>query len=215
MSSYVRPRIDAPVFRDADGEVIDYGRRWIGRPPPETYSVDTHPERFAPLHTVADALITHLVAAYDVRVFDSVDAAADLLRLNGEIVRAVRLQPSDSGCAAITFVYTPYPGILMHAGVLHDFFYPSCGCDACDSSWESEADELERQVFAVVGGRYRESIDGGLRPGVEFTLTYPNGSTSGRIRAAELPADRVKAAKTVLRIRPDGWAPWPRVAEAS
>lgn len=215
MSSYVRPRIDAPVFRDADGEVIDYGRRWQGLPPSETYSVDTHPERFAPLHTVADALITYLVATYDVRVFDSVDAAADLLRPNGEIVRAVRLQPSDSGCAAITFVYTSYPGILMHAGLLHDFFYPSCGCDACDSSWESEADELERQIFAVVGGRYRESIDGGLRPRVEFALTYPDGSTSGRVRAAELPADRVKAAKPILRIRPDGWAPWPRVADIS
>ena len=66
MSSYVRPLIEAPVFRDADGAVINYGSRWHGSPPEDTYSVDTHPERFAPLHVVADALIGLFVLAVGV-----------------------------------------------------------------------------------------------------------------------------------------------------
>ena len=44
--------------------VIEYGNRWASRggtPPEDSYSVDEHPERFAPLHTVAAALIDYLV----------------------------------------------------------------------------------------------------------------------------------------------------------
>jgi hypothetical protein len=68
VSAYQRPSIDARVFRNADGLLIDYGNRWAGSPPEDTYSVDTHPERFAPLHEVADALITHVCDSYDVEV---------------------------------------------------------------------------------------------------------------------------------------------------
>lgn len=57
MSSYLRPAIDSPVFRDDDNQVIDYGCRWPDSPPDDAYSVDRHPERFAPLHRVADALV--------------------------------------------------------------------------------------------------------------------------------------------------------------
>src|SRR5690606_12708315 len=71
-----RPEIDAPVFRDADGRVIDYGNRWSGSPPEDTYSVDTHPERFAPLSVVADALVDHLRETFEVEV-DAEEIAAD------------------------------------------------------------------------------------------------------------------------------------------
>ena len=153
MSSYVRPLIEAPVFRDADGAVINYGSRWHGSPPEDTYSVDTHPERFAPLHVVADALIAHLRETYDVEVDEGVEVAADLLRpAFHDVVRAVRIRPNDPKCASLTLVFTAYPGIYMHAGLLHDFHYPVCGCDACDSNWEAEADELEQRVFATVSG---------------------------------------------------------------
>lgn len=79
MSSYVRPSIDTPVFHDTDGQVVNYGNRWGGPPPEESYSVDTHPERFAPLHAVADSLIAHLRDTYDVELMESAEAAADLL----------------------------------------------------------------------------------------------------------------------------------------
>lgn len=49
----------APLFTDK----LPPGQ---GSPPEDTYSVDTHPERFAPPHTVAEALIGHLRETYDV-----------------------------------------------------------------------------------------------------------------------------------------------------
>ncbi len=215
MSSYQRPSIDAPVFRDADGEVIDYGNRWDGSPPEETYSVDTHPERFAPLHTVADALIAHLCNAYDVHLTAGEETAADLLRPAPDVLRVVRIQPNDPACAALTFVFTSYPGIFLHAGLLHDFHYPLCGCDACDSNWAAEADKLERQVLAVVAGHYREDIEPGRRPWVEYAFAYPNGASSGRSRAQDFPAERLKAAKPILRNLTEGWAAWPHAPSDS
>lgn len=214
MSPYARPSIDAPVFRDADGQVIDYGGRWPGSPPDESYSVDTHPERFAPLHTVAEALILHLQDTYDVHVVEAAETAADLLHPAGDVVRAVRIRPNDPACAALTIVFTAYPGIRMHAGLLHDFHYPVCGCDACDESWEGQAGQLEEQVLAVVGGHYRESIGLGPRPWVEHSLSYPEGADRGRSRARDLPADRVKAARSVLRKLSAGWAAWPRAVSS-
>lgn len=212
MSSYLRPSIDVPVFRDAYGKLIDYGNRWSGSPPNEAYSVDTHPERFAPLHTVADALIAYLRDTYDIQVIEGEETAADLLHPAPEVVRAVRIRPNDPACAALTFVFTAYPGIFLHAGLLHDFHYPACGCDACDSSWVAEADRLEQQVLAVVTGYYREGIERGLRPWVEYAFSDPDGGTSGRSRAQDIPAQRLKSAKPILRNLTEGWAAWPHPA---
>lgn len=209
MSTYARPPIATPVCRDADGQIIDYGRRWDGSPPEDTYSVDAHPERFAPLHAVVDALIAHLEAAFDVEVAEGDELAADLLHRCTDVVRAVRVRPNDPACAPLTFVYTGYPGIALHAGLVHDFSYPVCGCDACDSTWEAEADELERYVHGVVTGHYREDVERGFRPWLGHAITYPGGSASSRSRARDLPADRVRAAVPVLRKLPDGWRAWP------
>ncbi|MEV7692852.1 DUF6226 family protein [Microbacterium sp. NPDC089189] len=221
MSSYRRPAIDAPVFRDEHGEVIDYGRRWTGSPPEHTYSVETHPQRFAPLHTVADALIAHLRDTYDVHIDEGVEVATDLLRPPfNAVLRAVRVRPNDPACAPLTFIFTDYPGLHLHAGLLTDFLYPVCGCDACDSTWEAEADGLERHVLAIVAGDYRESIERTPEPWVTFSLTYPDDiGTSpagtghgGRSRADDIPAARVSEAEPRLRSIPAGWAPWPRAA---
>lgn len=215
MSSYVRPAIDAPVLRDADGRMIDYGNRWGGLPPEETYSVDTHPERFAPLHTVADALIAHLRDTYDVDVDEGTETVADLLHpAYHDVLRAVRIQPNDQTCASLTFVFTAYPAIHVHAGLLHDFQYPVCGCDACDSNWWAESDDLEQLVLAVVTGNYREKIKHGIRPWVEHAYTYPGGANSSRSRAKDFPVARLRAARIILRDLPDGWAAWPRSASA-
>ncbi len=215
MSSYVRPSIDSPAFHDADGQVIEYGNRWGGSPPEETYSVDTHPERFAPLHTVADALIAYLRDTYDVQLSEGEEMAADLLHPAPEVVRAVRIRPNDPACAALTFVFIAYPGIIMHAGLLHDFHYPICGCDACDSHWAAEANELEQQVLAVVTGHYREGIERGLRPWIEYAFAYPDGASSGRSRASDLAAERLKSVTPILRNHSEGWAAWPHAAADS
>lgn len=217
VSSYVRPSIDAPIFRDADGQVIDYGNRWDGSPPEDTYSVDTHPERFAPLHTVADALIAHLRDTYDVEIDEGVELATDLLHPSyHDVVRAVRMRPNDPACASVTLVFTAYPGIIMHAGLLNDFPYPVCGCDACDSNWQAEADDLERQVLAVVTGHYRETIQRRERdPWVGYAFTHPDGANSGGSREQGISPERLKAAESTLRTVSGQWAEWPSKAASS
>lgn len=212
MSVYVRPTIDASVFRDRAGHVIDYGNRWAGPPPDDTYSVDTHPERFAPLHTIADVLIRYLRDTYDVDVDEGADTAADLLHPSyHDVVRSVRLRPRDPHCAPLTFVFTAYPGISLHAGLLNDFPYPICGCDACDSTWAAEADKLERHVLAVVTGGYRESLE--LRDGdpwVGFAFTYPDGRSSGGSLQQGAAPERLEAAWATLQDLSGGWSVWPR-----
>lgn len=210
MDAYVRPSVEAPVFYDSDGQVINYGNRWNGPPLEDSYSVDTHPQRFAPLHMVAEALITYLADTYDVEITKGKEPSKDLIYPAPQALRAVRIQPKNPRCATLTFVFTSYPGIFVHAGLLHDFHYPVCGCDACDSTWNLEADELESQVLAVVTGHYRETIERGFRPWVEHAFTYPEGAESGRTRAQDIPAQRLKAATPTLRSLSEGWAPWPR-----
>ncbi|KQU07289.1 hypothetical protein ASG56_07110 [Rhodococcus sp. Leaf7] len=209
MTSYVRPTIDEQVFRDSDGRRIDYGNLWADSPPESAYSVTEHPERYAPLHTVADALIEHIRVTYDVEIDEGPEAAAELVRPHRDATRAVRIRPNDSTCATLTFVFTSYPGIGMHAGLLHDFYFPSCGCDACDSTWQEEADLLERQVFAVVTGNYREKVERGNRLWVEHSFTYPGGGNSGKSGAGGIPAARIDAADRILSALPGGWAAWP------
>lgn len=211
VNSYVRPSIHAPIFRDTDGHVIDYGSRWDGSPPEHTYSVDTHPERFAPLHTIADALIAHLRDTYDVEIEEGVEAAGDLLHPSyHDVVRAARIRPNDPACASVTLVFTAYPGIYMHAGLLNDFHYPVCGCDACDSNWQAEADDLEQQVLAVVTGHYHETIEQrDLDPWVGFAFTYPDGARSGGSREQGISPERLKAAESILRNVSGQWAEWP------
>ncbi|MEV8272276.1 DUF6226 family protein [Microbacterium sp. NPDC077184] len=169
------------------------------------------------MHAVADALIVHLRETYDVEVDDDAETAGDLLHpAFHDVVRAVRIRPRDPKCASLTFVFTTYPGIYMHAGLLHDFPYPICGCDACDSNWEAEADELEKQVFAVVSGNYRETITRGLRSWVGYAFTYPDGtSTGGPSRSRDLPTERYTDAAPILRDLPHGWAPCPRSISGS
>lgn len=51
---FVRPELTPRDYRDADGQAIDYGNRWgTGSPPENSYSVETHGERFEGLHEVA------------------------------------------------------------------------------------------------------------------------------------------------------------------
>ncbi|MGO1801716.1 MAG: DUF6226 family protein [Microbacteriaceae bacterium] len=211
MFSYCRPRIEPVVFRDAEGDVIEYGGRWRAEPPTDSYSVTSNLERFRPLHAVADALIAALILDQDVIVEDDVDMASDLMHHRDDVVRAVRLSPIDSAAAPLTFVFTSFPSVLIHAGLMHDFFYPICGCDACDESWERMADSMEWDVAAIVAGGYSESAD---RASVSFRLVGENGTRSGSGRGEDAPADRLAAAEPRL-VALDGWSAWPDAAAAS
>jgi hypothetical protein len=213
VNRYVRPAVVEQTYRDADDAVIEYGHRWgSDGPPPDSYSVDSHPERFAPLHDIATALIEYLQRSYQVEVTDDLDCVQDLTRPRTDAVRAVRLAPARAESAVLTFVFTAYPGVIVHAGLLHDFAYPICGCDACDETWHSVADELEWTVQTIVSGGYREEVRGGPdEPWIWCRLTAEDGTRnrSGGVAAAEVADDLVTAAARLKQL-PEGWAPWPR-----
>ena len=215
MKEFEWPAAVEQTFRDADGSVIDYGSRWDdGSPPADSYSVDTHPERFAPVHTVAEALLAYLRNEYEVEVTDDMSCAADLLRPHAGVLRAVRITPAADDAAALTFVFTDYPGIIVHAGLLHDFSYPNCGCDACDETWNSVSDDLVETVRAVVSGHYREYVrNADPSPWIGFDLGGPAGTAvRGGGGAGFKDADRLTAATSMLEVLPNGrWGPWPRL----
>ncbi|PPH98541.1 hypothetical protein C5C56_10370 [Rathayibacter sp. AY1D1] len=179
MTDYARPAVADRVFIGEDGRPIPYGTRWLGESPPdESYSVTSDLERFQPLHTVADALLEHLERTYDVTVEDDPALAS---RDEAEIswaARAVRVTPRSVDAAPLTIVWTVFPGVLLHAGALHRFNYPVCGCDACDDEWTALADDLERTVFDVVAGRYEESIAAG-KDGIIVGYRIGSGSELG------------------------------------
>ncbi|MGN6272719.1 MAG: DUF6226 family protein [Protaetiibacter sp.] len=208
MSAYRRPAIDATVYRDARGDVIRYGERWgIDGPPEGSYSRVSNLERFRPLQTIADALIAHLGETFDVTVDDDPAHAAELLQHRDDVARAVRVTPTSG--APLTFVFTTFPSVFVHAGELVDLLFPFCGCDACDESVANLADELEWQVLAVSAGGLHESIDdAGLR--VETLLEDPqHGSTRWSRATQDLPAVRIERARKVLA-GGEHWGAWPR-----
>jgi hypothetical protein len=166
--------------------------------------------RFAPLHLVADALIDYLEREYDVEVIDDLHYADDLWRARSGVTRAVRVTPAAADTTPITFVFTDYPGVVLHAGLVHDFFYPICGCDACDETWSSVADDMEFAVEAVVTGGYSERIT--REHGASWIWSqfgHPDGPGRGG-SVSDDPPGALDAAAARLRALPDGrWAAWP------
>lgn len=209
MSLYVRPAFDTPVFRDADGEVIAYGSRWEDSPPADSYSVTSNPERFEPLHTVADALIAWLAESFDAEILDGLEAAGDLLHAHPHAVRAVRVTPRAVTAAPLTFVFTSFPGVLLHAGALWDSPFPVCGCDACDDDVERVVDDLEWTVQTVASGGFEEEYRQGDDLPIRHRLSAVGvGSRSGE-RVDDIDPDRRRAAIAMLASR-DAWGPWPQ-----
>jgi hypothetical protein len=197
-------------FRDATGAVIDYGNRWgMDSPPDDTYSVTSNLERFRPLHAVADALVAWLVETFDVAVTDDPEAVAQSIGARIPASRAVRLDPADASAAALTLVFTDFPGVVLHAGVTCTVHLPPCGCDACDETWQNGAEELEFTVRAVVGGGFSESIAGRARPTFHYQLDVPGVGTRGMTGSpgADWTAERIAAARDRLS-GSRSWSPW-------
>jgi len=209
---YIRPALPVQEFSSPDGQPTPYGSRWGDEgPPAEAYTMDSNTERFAGLHTVARALIEHLCEVYDVDVDPDPERVPDLLVHSDEVREAVRLRPRDPGAAVLTFGLTSYPGVVVHAGLLHEFIFPSCGCDACDETAESEADRLERLVLAVAAGGYGERYPVGRRGWSEYALTAADGSweEGGRGEPDAVAGIRLRDAELKLQEVPEGWRPWP------
>ncbi|KFF60104.1 hypothetical protein JF66_06740 [Cryobacterium sp. MLB-32] len=209
MNGYRRPSCAAEIFSDEQGHPVEYGNRWDGGcPPTDAYSRVSNLQRFAPLHDVAIALIEWLQNTFDVTVEHSPSATADLLHMPDDVVSAIRVVPHDPSAATLTFVLTQFPGVVIHAGTLHDFRFPGCGCDACDDNATSVADELEWTVRTVASGGYSERIDPWPGRWLEYRLVEADARMrSGRTRTNALPKERVQFARRTLP--PAGrWLPW-------
>lgn len=209
---YVRPPLPQETYLSREGEPIAYGRQWgADGPDPDSYSVDSHPERFAGLHTIVRALVEHLAAVYDADVDDDPAHAGEMLPDVKDVLRAIKVTPRRSDAATLTFVLTGYPGVVVHAGVLHDFPLPVCGCDACDETVETTADRLEMLALSVAAGGYSERYPVGGRRWSEYALTAfdGSGSESGSGEPVPAPAARLQEAEIRLRDLPAGWRPWP------
>ena len=213
MNGYRRPDSRPEIHRDDQGLPVAYGHRWEGTSPPTSaYSTVGHRERFAPLHQVADTLIDWLLDTFDAVAERDPGVATDLLLPPADIVRAVRVVPSTSFAAPLTFVFTGFPGIFLHAGALYDSHYPVCGCDACDDDVQELLENLESMVRAVVSGGLYELFDPHDEQVIDYGLAEPGSwEEAGRLHAKELPEEKVESARTLLP--PDGhWLPWPEAA---
>jgi len=211
LAGYRRPATPTDTYLDDAGVAIAYGERWAqGEPPHDAYERVSHPERFAPLHAVADALIAFLADEYDARVEEEVAFAADSRADPAQVVRAVRVTPTAPDAAPLTFVFTDFPGVVLLAGALFQQAFPACGCDACDETAEFQAGELERDVFAVVEGGFGEAYPFGVAHWYAHAIVAPDGSGSSSGRGdvgAERPA-RLERATRILAGLPHGWRAW-------
>lgn len=209
MNGYRRPSIAAETFSDEQGRTVEFGNRWDGASPPtDAYSRASNLLRFAPLHAVTNALIEWLQNTFDVTIEQSPAIASDLLNVPDDVVSAIRVVPHDPSAATLTFVLTRFPGVVIHAGTLHDFRFPGCGCDACDDNATSVADELEWTVRTVVSGGYSERIDPWPGRWLEYRLDEADARMhSRRTHTNALPKERVRSARSALP--PAGlWLPW-------
>lgn len=122
------------------------------------------------------------------------------------------MTPRSNESAPLTFVLTSFPGVYLHAGMLHDFHFPVCGCDACDDDVRSLADEVEWTVRMVVTGHYRESVNPQASGWLGYRLEEPGVRTrSGQSRTDEVPVERLERARHLVPA--DGpWRPWPALA---
>jgi len=212
--NFVRPSVPNQVFRDASGEVINYGDRWHGElGPNDTYEVVSHPERFQALHDVADALIEHLVDNYAVSVSSDLDTGRpDCDRIIGyKPLRIVRLSPIETTSAPLTFVFWSFPSLTVQAGAMADFQYPTCGCDHCDEEAGGNIEELERIVGAVVDGRFRETLSLEEPPwsGMEIRSRDGDVEESGSGVEEHLTPIQVNVIRQRLEALPRaGWNAW-------
>ena len=183
--------------------MIDYGHRWgMGSPPQDTYSVVTHPKRFAPVVTVAHALITHLVDTYDVTV--TVDGERTTLDPGPNRARLV-----------FTIDDTDEPWVSAKAGMWALHVFPICSCDACDEDIDDVVSDMEYFVFAVIAGGLSETLS---RSSLTITLHDVNDgdlATISRSATQHLKRGERRKARRESALVPPRWLPWTRTHDTT
>ncbi len=179
-----------------------------GSPADDSYSVVRHPERFRPLHAVARALIFHLAQKFDVdRADGGPGSMTNRFFGSADIVETVLLQPRQATGAPVAFAFTAYPGVRVAAGLLSEFSFPTCGCDACDEDVGSLADQMEEKVFAVAAGCFVEAVAGGNASMRIWGNDWGNGANS-YTRHHMSRTERTHIRRTLRSLPEQRWQPW-------
>jgi hypothetical protein len=217
--TYSRPAIADGEFVDELGRPVVYGRRraespWHGPREAET-NIFSHQERYAPIFTVAEALVAHLAASYDVVVDDDLRHSGrfDIARGGEEsaFARVVSIRPIAFDEAPLLLGFHGRPGsIRVLAGWYSEFDMWFCGCDACDEPWEDVADSLEDVVLSVAERGTTERIDGRIRGRARYWLDPSRGRVwAGSIPKRGMRLEILEAASSSSRERDHGrWMPW-------
>lgn len=209
LHGYQRPQNIVTDYFDDQGKLIPYGNRFDGDDPPaESYSVISHPQRFAPLHAVADSLVNWMTTRFNVRCYEDPDLAAQYEIPLDEVVRSIRLVPEDSQCAPVGLVFTKFPGLHLQFGALFTSIAPNCGCDACDDSVPDLCTALEAQIDAVTSGAFVEILDVGKNRLTHQFNVEAAGMLEQSVDLDDLSSTQLAKARAMIPA--DGsWAPWP------
>ena len=126
-------------------------------PPPDAYTRVTNPERFGPLHALALDLLKELHVEYDATsssVFNLLPGMVPFEHARPPLA----LTPADPKAAPIAVAFTDFPSLILRLGRWMAEPFPSCACDACAETAESEGERLERIVRDVVAGHFWEEL---------------------------------------------------------
>jgi len=185
--------------------------RWgAAGPPLEAYSRVTNPERFVFLHDSAAGWLHRLERDFETERREAYGLDSELEQDCNLSRPSVALLPCDVGAAPLIIAFSDFPGLRVRFGRWYVVAFPTCGCDACDETVESETERLRSLIDNMTAGRFREAIrvraDGTAWKESEF---WPSGG--GRC-PDELRLDQTRARKLL-----DGgdrssyeWGPWPR-----
>lgn len=175
-------------------------------PPEEAYSRSTDPHRFQPLHPFAWKVIRQIQDVFGITHFSADDPVPSNEAL-GEIREVIGLAPLHPLCAAITIGFTSFPGLVVHCGHWMVDRFPSCGCDACGETADSEAFRFEDTLLAVIQGSFRERV---VLPVIGFAWYQSDLQIEGSRSGSTWRVPRSRA-RDMIRAhgRQMHWRPWP------
>lgn len=148
----------------------------LHQPDDDACGLVTNPGRYQVVVDATRIMIDELVATHEV-VSTAGIPAVDIPNFRGPAADLVRLHPREG--ASLMFMFTDFPGVVVHAGELGVQAFPACGCDACDESPIDLIDRLEKLVRAVVEGRYAEEL---TKRTLSYSIAGEWGSSSSEER---------------------------------
>ena len=151
----------------------------VGPPLPSGYTTVTNGARFAPLHAAAVVLFENIAATYACEMQDSF-AHSEARRPLAHARQPITMVPSGGGAPLAVAFLAPI-GVLLKCGWWYSDVLPSCSCDACDMTADSEAERMQELCRAVVAGGFQESLRTPLFGMAKLSHVFrsPAGSESG------------------------------------